>query len=305
MRSHVDRRTLLFALMCLIWGATWVAAKVGLASVPPVLFSGTRFLAAGGIILLWCRMRGESTAVAPAHRGRLALAMLLMVALTYPLLFWGTIHVSSGLAAVIDLSFLPVALLGFAVLAGEERFSRRKGLAIGLGALGLAVLFGPKASTPGTGSPLEAWGVGAIILSALVYAGGSVIARPLLRVYPPLVVAGVTLFWGGVVTTLAALAAEPGALAALPHRWPAMAWGAWLFLVAGGSLAAYTIYLVLVRDWGPSRAGAYCYVSPAIAVGLGVVLLGERIAVHEGVGMATMLAAAWLAVRPGREEADA
>jgi drug/metabolite transporter (DMT)-like permease len=60
---------------------------------------------------------------------------------------------------------------------------------------------------------------------------------------------------------------------------------------------AYTLYLVLVRDWGPSRAGSYAFISPAIAVVLGIVVLGEQMRATDAFGMAVMLAAAWLAVR--------
>jgi drug/metabolite transporter (DMT)-like permease len=126
------------------------------------------------------------------------------------------------------------------------------------------------------------WGGGAILLSAIMYAAGSVLSRSLLRAYPAIYVSGITLFCGGVVVTIASILFEAGV--------------SWLFLVFGGSIAAYTIYLKLVRDWGPSRAGAYCFVSPAIAVAFGAALLGERLGVNELVGTVVMVTAAWLAV---------
>jgi EamA-like transporter family/CDP-archaeol synthase len=60
----------LFALMCLIWGASWLAMKLGVASVPPVFFAGTRFLVAGLVMLLVAGLRGEVR--------RLACAAILM-----------------------------------------------------------------------------------------------------------------------------------------------------------------------------------------------------------------------------------
>lgn len=48
-----------FALMCLIWGATWLAMKLGIASVPPIFFAGTRFVVAGLVLLLLAWLRGE------------------------------------------------------------------------------------------------------------------------------------------------------------------------------------------------------------------------------------------------------
>ncbi len=64
-----------------------------------------------------------------------------------------------------------------------------------------------------------------------------------------------------------------------------------------GSLVAFTTYLRLIAVWGPARAGSYAYVSPVIAVLLGVVLLGERVGLRDGLGMTLLLAAAFCSLR--------
>ncbi len=92
------------------------------------------------------------------------------------------------------------------------------------------------------------------------------------------------------------LAVEPGGRAALAGDWGLMAWLGWLFLVLFGSLCAFTMCMQLVRDWGPSRAGTYAFVSPIVAVLLGSAVLGERLSLLEGLGMAAMLAGAWLSL---------
>ena len=69
------------------------------------------------------------------------------------------------------------------------------------------------------------------------------------------------------------------------------------FLVVAGSLAGFTIYMRLLRDWGAFRAGLYAFVSPVIAVGVGVVALSERFGWAEAAGAALMFAAAAVALR--------
>jgi drug/metabolite transporter (DMT)-like permease len=97
--------------------------------------------------------------------------------------------------------------------------------------------------------------------------------------------------------TLGALGFEPGALRAAHFDWTAAAWGGGLFLVLFGSLVAFTAYLRLIVLWGPARAGSYAYVSPVIAVLLGMLVLGERVGFREGLGMALLLAAAFCSLR--------
>ena len=72
----------LFAAICLIWGGTWLAMKVGIHSVPPVFFAGTRFLAAGAILLLISWLRSETRRLEPRELARLAIVCLLLVVLT-------------------------------------------------------------------------------------------------------------------------------------------------------------------------------------------------------------------------------
>ena len=103
---------------------------------------------------------------------------------------------------------------------------------------------------------------------------------------------------GGVVLLAGALMLEPGAAAMLSGRWGGAAWASWCFLVLFGSLVAYTAFLTLVREWGASRAGSYAFVSPIIAVLLGVVAFSEAVTATDVLGMVVMLVGAWLTLRP-------
>lgn len=293
----------LFALMCLVWGATWIALKVGVEAVPPLVFAGTRFVVAGAILLGAVWWRKTLRQIGRADLARLAAVTLLMISATYSLLFWGAQFVSSGLAAILDMTLMPVALLAISALLGEERLSLVRAGGVALGVVGLLVLFGPQAldgGGPNGGARGAMWfvGGGAIVLSALTYSLGSVLARPLLRAYPPPLVAGVTTLGGGVVLLAGALPLEPGAAAALAGRWGWPAWASWGYLVLFGSLVAYTAFLRLVREWGASRAGSYAFVSPVIAVLLGTLAFGETVTLTDALGMAVMLAGAWLSLRP-------
>lgn len=290
-----------FAAMSLIWGATWLAMKLGVATVPPIFFGGTRFVVAGLVLLVVAFWRGETRRLSQREVSRLILVQVLMVVLTYGPLFWGILHVPSGLTAVLDLTLMPVSLLGFGLLLGEETLTLARGLALGFGFAGLAVLFGPQAVMPT--DPLGLSGAIAIVFSAVVYSLGSVVARPLTRTTGAMFLSGLTMLPGGLILTLGAWALEPGARAAADFHWDLAAWGGWLFLVVFGSLVAFTTYLRLIAAWGPARAGSYAYVSPVIAVLLGVVLLHEHLGLRDAVGMALLLVAAFHSLRASVRDA--
>ena len=171
------RNVALFGLLCLIWGLTWVATKAGLQTVPPFLFAGSRFTTAGALIGMALLLRDGSLGLRWADALRLLVVSLFLIAMTYGLLLWGMQFIGSGTAALLELSFTPVALLFFALVLRQEAFSLGRLLVIALGVAGLALLFGPKLSA-GT-NPLEAWGALATVLAAVAYVWGSVLARPL------------------------------------------------------------------------------------------------------------------------------
>jgi drug/metabolite transporter (DMT)-like permease len=292
----------LFLVMCVVWGLTWIAIKIGVATIPPLLFAGTRFTIAGAILLAWHSIAAQRRA-APLRIGRgdwcvMLIVSLLVIVGTYSLLFWGMRNVASGLAAVLNLAFMPVALFAIGLAYGEERFTTRQLIAVALGIIGLVVLFRP-ASSAGRDSG-ELWGMAAILGGTAAYCWGSVLSRKLLRAYEPVVVSGVTCLTGGLMLLVLSAAIEPiNAQTLRAFLSPAIA-ASWLFLVVFGSLGAFTIYLHLVRDWGTAKAGMYAFVSPVIAVLVGVLLSGEAARASDILGMGLMLTATWFALAPAQ-----
>lgn len=291
------RLRLLFAFLCVVWGATWIAMKLGSAVVPPALFAGMRWSVAGVIMLVVLRLRHGSRQRIPWHlAGRITLIGVLAVSVNQILMLYSLRLVGSGLAAVVNCALTPLSLLGFAIAMGQERLTLRTVVAMALGVAGIFVLFGPAAFS-GRMGPSELLGAAGITAGTMIYAMASVMTRPLMRTVPATQMAGLINLSGGVVLLVVSLTVEPGAWAALDFRWGWTAWTAWLFLVGPAALLATTIFLVLVRDWGASRAGSYAFVSPIIAVLLGLWISGEPLHLLDAVGMALMLAGAWVALR--------
>ena len=291
----VSRRLVYFVVLCAIWGSTWIPAKLALSAVPPVLLAGIRFVPAGLLLLVIAAAKGN-TRIARKDWLRLGVVGLLSTTLSYALMFWAMQYIRTGFAAVVDFTVVPVFLLSFAVIAGEEAFHWRQAKAIALGIVGLLFLFLP--SLHGGSNRSEFGAALVVILSVATYCWGSVLARPLLRKYSSTLVAGVSNLAGGILLLVLSLAFEPRAHEGLQvQHWSWAIWLSWAYLFLLGTVIAATIFLVLVREWGPSRAGSYAFVSPGIAVFLGWLVFDERFGVVEGIGMLIMLAATYLAIK--------
>ena len=296
--SVLARQRLLFAFLCFVWGVNWVAMKVGVTEVPPGFFSGTRWTFAGAAFLLWRYFSGEPVRVPWRLMPRLFWLSQILITINVFIMLYGLRHVSSGLASVLSSALTPLALLGFSVAMGQERFNRRQLAAIVVGVAGMLLLFGPKIAQ-GKLDLMEGLGAVGIIIGNLSYCLGSVLSRPLMRTLPPAVLASSTNLMGGLTLLVISIAVEPGVGPVLTGNWGLHAWLAWGFMVFAGSLGATTIYFILVRDWGASKAGTYAFISPVISVAAGMVMLGERVDLLEAGGMALMLAAAAMVLRKG------
>jgi drug/metabolite transporter (DMT)-like permease len=293
----MNRGRWMFAFLCFVWGTTWIGMKIGIATVPPGMFAGIRWTVAGLVLLTIRRARGEIVRPPPRLVGRLLVVSVLMITFNQVIQLYGLKYITAGLAAVISSALTPIALLGFSVALGQERFSPRQLGAIALGVVGVVVLFGPQALA-GTLDVWEVLGAGGVITGCLCYSFGSVMARPMMRTLAPVQMAGLTDLIGGVILLVASLLFEPGAWRSLDLDWGWPAWVAWFYLLVPGALLSTTFYFLLVRDWGASRTGTYAFISPVIAVIVGCTWFGEKLDWGDLAGMTLMLLAAGLALRP-------
>ena len=294
--SPAARLRAMVAFIGLIWGTTWLAMKIGIATVPPGVFAGLRWLTAGLILMLWLRWRGERILPPPRLVWRLIGVSILLVTLNQVIQLYGLLHITAGLAAVISSGLTPIFLLMFSVGLGQERLSWRQVGAITLGVAGVLLLFGPDA-VAGTLDVWEVIGASGVVIGCLSYSLGSVLTRPMMRQLAPIQLAALTDVIGGGILLIFSVPLEPGGWAALSFQWGWPAFLAWLYLVIPAALMATTMYFLLVREWGASRPGTYAFISPVIAVVLGSSLFGEKLDWGHGIGMTLMLCGAGLALR--------
>lgn len=127
---------LLFLIVCLSWGTTWLGIKIAGETVPPLTASGLRFLIAFPLFLCFALIRDDSIFFPRSHIGFFVFVTLCYFSLPYYLLNYGETHVSSGLTALL-FSCMPVFILIFSALFLRERIylSQVIGIAIGFGSL--------------------------------------------------------------------------------------------------------------------------------------------------------------------------
>ena len=292
--SRTVQVAIAFAIVYLVWGSTYLAIRVGVQSLPPWLFAGVRFLAAGILMFAYARFSGARFPVARRDWITIAVTGLLMLGAGNGLVTWSEQWIESNQAAlIVATSALWLAWMGTWGAQGEG-LNRLTLIGLGLGFGGVAVLVQSGLSLRAA-PPLAYVGLS---LAPVAWAAGSVWSRRNPVSCPPAMTAALQMLLAGVVMTALGLAlGETARWAPRPEAWAALA-----YLIVFGSCVAYGAYLWLVHEVPPARLGTYAYVNPAVAVVLGWWLLDEHLNTTQVVGtviiLAGVLLVSWASRKP-------
>ena len=281
-----------FAVVYIVWGSTYFAIRIGVQDIPPFLLGGARNASAGLVLMLVAMASGQ---LPPWRSPDWATALpvgILMITLANGLTTLSEVWVPSNQAALISVSSaLWTAWFGTFGPRGHALSTRsRLGLAIGFAGAVLLLI-------PGHGFSLEHLGAQSLILiSTLCWAAGAMYGRARAPSTPPLMLAAMQMFTGGIVLLVLGFITGEG-----PHwQWTGRGVGAVLYLAAFGSCMSYTTYIWLIRHVTPDKLSTIAYVNPLVAVILGWIGLGETLSWPQFVGMIVILSGVVLInTRPG------
>jgi drug/metabolite transporter (DMT)-like permease len=274
-------KTLLaFAIIYFVWGSTFLAIRIGVHEVPPLLFAAMRFLVAGLVLYGWMIARGERSPSRRQWMSVVVLALLIFV-IDYGLLFWAEQRVPSGIAAVI-MATIPVFIaLSEILFLRTQRLTVRLAAALLIGIAGVAVLMSRSLNLGG--APIDRSGAMAIILGSLSWSIASVLTRRLPLPSSKVMSSGAQMLAGGVLLTFTA-AAFGEFRDFHPSTVSSGAWFSLLYLIVAGSIIGFTAYVWLIHHESPTKVGTYAYVNPVVAVLLGYLLGGETLGLRTILG---------------------
>jgi drug/metabolite transporter (DMT)-like permease len=272
----------------IVWGSTYLAIRVMVETVPPLLGSGARFFVAGGVMLGVLSFRRS---VRPT-RAQLLSALLIGLLLpgTNAVVTVAEQEVPSNVAALLIAS-VPLWVIVLRRSAGEP-VPRASVGAVLVGFAGVALLLRPGEQSGGA----TILALGACVGGALMWASGS-FASPRLQLPPDgLVSTAWQMLLGGLVITVVGLAVgEAGDVDVAAFSTRSVV--ALLYLIAFGSWLAFTAYAWLLQNAPISRVTTYAYVNPVVAIVLGWLVLDEVITSITLIGAAIIVVSVALVVR--------
>ncbi|OAB44449.1 DMT family transporter [Paenibacillus glacialis] len=278
---------LAYGLVCLIFGTTFLAIKIGVdAGAPPFFSAGLRFFLAGAIIFLWMVWKRKAS-FSLLLRKEMIFTGLTLTFGTFSTLYWAEQHVSSGLAAVLSATGpIMILLLQTTLLRQKAPLYSIYGCIIGF--IGVSLLVLPNLSMEF--SSLWLIGCVAILIGECFYATGTLYSKKVINSMSevsPIAMNASQMMYGGALLFILSLATEdvhPEFLLSFKTA------GSLLYLIVIGSMVGHTLFYWLVAKTNPVFPSTWLYISPPIAVGVGVLFYNETISWITLLGVVTIIA---------------
>lgn len=274
---------LVWLLLCLIWGSTWLFIKLGLQDLPPFTFAGVRFVIAALILGAVVALRRRPLPHGRAEWGLIVVTGLLSFTINYGVVFWGETRISSGLAAILQ-TITPVFGLVIAhYYLPEERITWLKLGGVMLGIAGVALIFSNQMTHEG---PAALWGSVAIVIGAFSVAYASVLVKARGGRIDSATLALGQMVCGMIPLLLIGITTEGNPF---KIRWTPLALLSLGYLALVGSAIAFLLYYWLVRNTKVTNTMLIPLVTPLIAVVLGMLVLDESLTWRVAIGGAIIM----------------
>jgi drug/metabolite transporter (DMT)-like permease len=293
------RALLAYLVVCVVWGSTYLAIRIGVADLPPFLFAGLRFAAAGLVLLVGALAFGDRLPASIADWRTHAIVGVFLFAGGNAFVVWAEQFTESGVASIFVVTVaLWIAFFDAVTPGGKAVLGWRVVVGLAAGFVGTMLLVG---TSPRELLAADLRGPVALTLASASWAAGSVYYKRRPSATSPYVAAAIQMLAGGTVVTLAGLALGE---ASVWHLTPT-GLGAMAYLATFGSIIGFTAYVYALRHAPATIVGTYAYVNPVIAVLLGWLILHERVTERTFVAMALILGAVvWIQLSNGRRRID-
>ncbi|HDR05623.1 MAG TPA: DMT family transporter [Candidatus Marinimicrobia bacterium] len=280
-----------FIIITILWGSSWLVNKIVLDNgLEPFAAASWRYFFAALFMILIVLIRRKKLYYSRSDLPLILLHGLLMIAIPNALVFWGQQFISSSLASILFSVYpLTVALISH-LLLDKERLSLRRFGGIFLGFVGVAILFVEKSTFEAS---FTFWGMAAVIAQVILVAIATVLIKRDGESADPFI-----LNMGGMLTGTIALFIFTMFSEGLPPLPGATALYALVYLGIFASCVTFVIYFWLMKYIEVTKLSFTAYLTPIVALILGVGLYGENIYLHTLLGMLTIFTGIFIADLP-------
>lgn len=271
-----------YILICLIWGSTWLAIRLGLDSLTPLISSGLRFLLASFFVLGLMRLRKIGLQTDPVSIKLYFITSLFSFVIPFALVYWAEQFIPSGLASIV-FAVMPFGVIVFSKIAfPQEKISFNQILGVVLGFSGIVIIFSENLSL---NLSQQLLGILAVLVSSLMQAAIGVTIKKYGQHLNPLSMHFVPLFFAGLILITTAFLFEN----TMTWSFNFTAISSVVYLAFLGTVVAFTTYYWLLKRVNIVILSLSSFITPIVAVILGWLVLAEQFSIQTLLGSGFVL----------------
>lgn len=265
------------ALVCILWGTTWIASKEGVKHMPALQLAGIRQLIAGSLYVGFFLYKKV-----PLPKGKEWIPVLILSFLNFimsnGLSTWGVKYISAGLGSIMGAIF-PLWLVVIGLFMSKEKLPQKAIIGLLLGFIGVCVIFYDHLQDFGVAD--FRFGIILSLIATWTWAMGTLFTKKQAAHFNPYFSLGLQMLISGIVLTIFTKATGNAiSITDIPEK----SWIAITYLIIFGSLIAFICYLYALQNLPTEQASIYAYINPMVAVLCGWVFFNEKITIYITVG---------------------
>lgn len=267
-----NKTIIAYILVCLLWGSTYLAIRIGVGEFPPLLFAGIRFLVAGTLMLAYSYFKGLPIPNKPGDIIKISTVGLFLLLGGNGCVVFAETWVNSGVASLL-VAIVPLFMVIIEMITRintKVSFKTWIGLLIGFGGVAFLVY-----SNSNVGA-IDINGTLLLLLAAFMWACGSIYSKTFKAEGSIIAHIAIQMIAGGI--GLFIVGASLGEMTRIHITIKGLY--ALSYLIIFGSMVGYSCYIYILKKWPTAKAGTYAFINPIVAVFLGVVILKEPISTN-------------------------
>lgn len=285
------------AVVCILWGTTWLASKEGVKHIPPLQLAGMRQLLGGTCYMIFFLIKGSSW---PKMKDLVPLLVLALLNFIFSngLSTWGLKYISSGLGAIMGAIF-PLWIVIISLFSSKDKLPAMAILGLMLGFAGVCVIFYDHLQD--FFKPDFRFGIMLSLVATWTWAFGSLYTKKHAAQFNPYFGLGFQMLIAG-ASLLTVSSFDKNFLPFT--EIPTAGWLSLGYLVVFGSIIAFVCYLYALQNLPTEQASIYAYINPVVAVLLGAFIFGEKLTLTLTIGGLVTLLGVYLVNRAFKKTAD-
>ncbi|MBK6382877.1 MAG: EamA family transporter [Chitinophagaceae bacterium] len=265
------------ALVCILWGTTWIASKEGVSHMPALQLAGIRQLIAGILYVGFFFYKGAALPKGKEWIPILVLSFLNFI-MSNGLSTWGVQYISAGLGSIMGAIF-PLWLVVIGLFISKEKLPRNAIIGLLLGFSGVCIIFSDHLQD--FLNPDFRKGIILSLIATWTWAFATLYTKQQAMNFNPYFSLGLQML----ISAVALISFTSATGNAVPvSKIPWQSWAAIAYLIVFGSLIAFICYLYALQNLPTEQASIYAYINPIVAVLCGWIVFGEKVTIFITIG---------------------